>query len=268
MSDEQTRIVCDVPIHPPTGPNFNMLERKNSVLELLLSVDGITNADIPQPIFLSQGTSPFASLPSDKVVFFPTSAVVSAHLVMRDGTLPGVSIIGYDGSFGRAAPHPRQFFRVIYRTLQAGYAVPISADIMQRIFKNSAVVNELHEYMMFTIQLGAAAAYCVARHNAESRIARWISAIFMRSPMKTITATHENIGDYLCIRRESVTESLRNLAVSGALENKRGSITVRNPQRLIEKCCPCYSTDKAWLDRWPTSASASQPPTAREARIG
>ena len=176
---------------------------------------------------------------------------------MQDGALPGVSMIGYDGSFGMSTFPAESVARFNYRTVQAGFAIPIPAATMRDILNETLASRILNDYLMFVIQILSAIPYCVARHSAESRVARWIGSVYVRSPTKMITVTHEFIGDFLSMRRESVTESLRSLAANGAIETSRGAITVLNPQTLIKKCCSCCATDKEWLGRWAASACLS-----------
>ena len=235
-------------------------ERFNALLNAMLLVSGKSRLHLPTPIFLPPGGDPFGRLTSREYVIYPISAVVAVSVLTTDGGMSGAALVGWDGSFGMASS-PETSFSYFYHTVQAGYAACVPVAQVLEILKSTDASGVLLEYLGFVIKEISTNPYCAARHSVESRVARWIIAVCLRSPLRDINVTHEFLGNYLCMRRESVTEALGRLVASGVIQTERGRIVVANPRALAEKACVCSYTDKAWLSRW--KALAYRPDGAR-----
>lgn len=212
----------------------------------MLVAAGDTGVRIPPPIFLANGSNPFATFKLTEFVIYPTSAVIAVSLITGELSTAGATIVGWDGSVGMATS-PNAPFRYSYHTVQPGYVTPVPIHAVRELLAQTSVSRVMLNYLAFTINTLCTSPFCVSRHRVQARVASWIAAVYLRSPLKTISVTHEFLANYLCIRRSSVTTSLSHLANEGVLELGRGSIFVKSASKLLNQSCSCCKSDKLWL---------------------
>ena len=218
----------------------------NALLQAMRVAAGETGLRIPPPVLLPNGSDPFATFPLTEFVIYPTSAVIAVSVVTGEFSTAGATIVGWDGSIG-AALSPNAPFRYSYHTVQSGYATPVQISVVREMLKNASINRVLLNYLAYTVNTLCSISYCVSRHGVRSRIASWIAAVYLRSPLKTISVTHEFLGNYLCIRRASVTTCLNQLASEGVIDIGRANITVSSARKLLRETCSCSKADKLWL---------------------
>ena len=223
-----------------------LTRQSNALLQAMLVAAGDTGVRIPPPIFLANGSNPFATFKLKEVVIYPTSAVIAVSVITSESTTAGATIVGWDGSVGMASS-PNAPFRYSYHTVQSGYVTPVPISAVREFLTKASVSRVMLNYLSFTINNLCTTPYCVSRHRVRARVASWIAAVYLRSPLKTISVTHEFLGNFLCIRRSSVTTCLSDLASEGTLELGRGIVTVRSAPKLLLESCACCKADKLWL---------------------
>lgn len=224
----------------------SIARRSNALLQAMLVAAGDTGFRIPPPIFLANGSNPFVEFSPREFVIYPTSAVITVSVITSEDYAAGATIVGWDGSLGMATS-PNAPFRYSYHTVQSGYVTPIPISVVRDLLRNANVSRVLLNYLSFTINNLCTTPYCVSRHSVRERVASWIAAVYLRSPLKAISVTHEFLGNFLCIRRASVTTCLNYLANAGVLELGRGSVTVKSAPKLLQASCSCCKADKLWL---------------------
>ena len=218
----------------------------NALLKAMLLASDETGWRIPKPILVAQASNPFAEFSPREFVIYPTSAVIAVSVVTSETSTAGATVVGWDGSLGMATS-PNAPFRYSYHTVQSGYVTPIPISVVRDLLRNANVSRVLLNYLSFTINNLCTTPYCVSRHSVRERVASWIAAVYLRSPLKEISVTHEFLGNFLCIRRASVTTCLNYLASAGVLELGRGSVTVKSAPKLLQASCSCCKADKLWL---------------------
>jgi len=218
----------------------------NALLKAMLLASDETGWRIPKPILVAQASNPFAEFSPREFVIYPTSAVIAVSVITSENSTAGATIVGWDGSLGMATS-PNAPFRYSYHTVQSGYVTPIPISVVRDLLRNANVSRVLLNYLSFTINNLCTAPHCVSRHSVRERVASWIAAVYLRSPLKAISVTHEFLGTFLCIRRASVTTCLNYLANVGVLELGRGSVTVKSALKLLQESCSCCKADKLWL---------------------
>ncbi|NDD75408.1 MAG: Crp/Fnr family transcriptional regulator [Gammaproteobacteria bacterium] len=271
MASTEEKTIDSVRQQTPSHPPRATPTCKNYLLDALLRANGLDSASLSPEIFLETGKDPFDSLKTTNFVIFPTTAVIAVLGTMQDGFLPGVAIAGFDGSAGMAPLFSDAQKAYKFKTVQQGHALAVPSSTVDLYLEVSEARETLNEYLRFFIEALSMVPHCASRHSADKRIARWLGSVYVRSPLKSITVTHEFIAGYLSLRRESVTESLGRLAATGAIELHRGIIAVRDQDLLIENCCSCGATDKQGLSRWQARArptTPSCPATTKEVCAG
>ena len=218
----------------------------NALLTAMLLASRQAGLQIPKTIFVAQASDPFAEFSVREFVIYPTSAVIAVSVITSENSTAGATIVGWDGSLGMASS-PNAPFRYSYHTVQSGYVTPIPISVVRDLLRNANVSRVLLNYLSFTINNLCTAPYCVSRHSVRERVASWIAAVYLRSPLKEISVTHEFLGNFLCSRRASVTTCLNQLASEGVIELGRAHIKVSSARKLLRETCSCSKADKLWL---------------------
>ncbi len=90
---------------------------------------------------------------------------------------------------------------------------------------------------------------CNRLHRAEARFSRWLLGIEDRLSSPDISMTQEFMSTMLGTRRTTVAEVGAELARAGAIENRRGGLTILNRKILERHACECYPILRAHFDR-------------------
>ena len=101
------------------------------------------------------------------------------------------------------------------------------------------------ESMIF--QVGQSA-ICNRFHNAKQRLARWLLMTVDRAGVRDLPLTHEFISAMVGGPRSAVTEAAAALRDSGAIDYRRGMLTIRDLERLEREACECYAAVKLLLN--------------------
>jgi CRP-like cAMP-binding protein len=93
----------------------------------------------------------------------------------------------------------------------------------------------------FQLVEGRQSLLCRSFHKVESRLARWILEQAERDerPDSALMLTQEFLAAMLAVQRPTVTRAAQTLQKSGAIDYRRGRLTLRNRPRLENLACPC-----------------------------
>jgi CRP-like cAMP-binding protein len=215
----------------------------NLILDALPPSDRVTLlARMRREVFGPQEVVVEAGQPIDRVLF-PLTAVISLLTTLSDGTAVEAATVGREGMVGVAvflqddhAPNSRAIVQL------GGVGLSISADDFRACVTGSAKLESLmYSYTRaLLLQFGQSVA-CTASHSVRQRLARWLLQTTDRVGSESVKLTQEFIADILGVRRASVTDSLRVLRRTGAIETHRGSIEIVGRARLREAACECYA---------------------------
>jgi Mn-dependent DtxR family transcriptional regulator len=77
-------------------------------------------------------------------------------------------------------------------------------------------------------------------HPVEQRCIRWLLTIRDLIAQDDIPLTHDLLASTLGVHRPTVTVVIRSLHHAGLVDEERGRIVIRDPDRLAAACCECY----------------------------
>jgi CRP-like cAMP-binding protein len=182
--------------------------------------------------------------------YFPTSAVLSAVVVMDDGHMIEVATVGNEGAvglptFADAPQSPNRVFTQI-----PGAALRIETGKLSAASAESPAVKRLmglHQEA-FLYQVSRCVA-CNGLHGVELRCARWLLMTHDRVSSDTFALTHEFLAIMLGVRRATVSDILQGLKERGFIDYTRGKITVLDRVGLESAACECYSATQAQYAR-------------------
>ncbi|HEV2641162.1 MAG TPA: helix-turn-helix domain-containing protein, partial [Candidatus Elarobacter sp.] len=83
---------------------------------------------------------------------------------------------------------------------------------------------------------------CNAKHSVLQRCARWLCMTADRVGSAQFTLTHDFLAIMLGLRRAGVSEAADTLSRIGAIEYRRGLVTVLDKALLEGAACECYQT--------------------------
>ncbi len=174
-------------------------------------------------------------------VCFPTHGAVSEVEEGRDGGSAEVTVVGYEGISPVEALldlDGEQFRRVIQVNAR-GLAIPFAA--LRRLRDEDPSVHRLiHRYAGARLRAAGITIGCNARHDAPSRLARWLLRISDRVGGGHFELTHETIALMLGVRRPTVTRAIADLAAAGAIAPERQGVRIVDRGRLESLTCSCY----------------------------
>ena len=174
-------------------------------------------------------------------VFFPINGVLSLVGTTAAGGTVEVAIIGPEGmaSVSAALGRVRLPFRIVAQIEGHAWRLPTSAVTKQ--LKECAVLHErLLDYSQSVIGQVGQSAICNRFHNAKQRLARWLLMTADRAGSRELPLTHEFISYMVGGPRSAVTEAAAALRASGAIDYRRGLLTIRSMPRLRQQACECY----------------------------
>ena len=182
--------------------------------------------------------------------YFPATAVVSLHYVMRDGTSAEVASVGNEGMLGifLALGGDRTTSRAAIQI--AGDAFAIAAPALEKARRRAPGLQRLLlRYTQALIAQMTQTAGCIRHHSIEQQLARWLLLALDRMPDADVVMTQEHIALMLGVRRESITEAAQTLKSRGLIRYQRGCITVLDRHGLSDHVCECYGVVKTEFDR-------------------
>ncbi len=199
---------------------------------------------------LSLGEALYESGDFARHVYFPTDSIVSLLYVMEDGDSAEISVVGNEGIVGIAVFMGGESTPSRAIVQSAGYAYRLPGERLTEEFNRDADLRLLMlRYTHALITQMAQTAVCNRHHSIDQQLCRWILLSLDRLPGNQLNMTQELIANMLGVRREGVTHAAGKLQDAGAIEYKRGVITVLDRPKLERLCCECYSVVKKETDR-------------------
>jgi len=95
----------------------------------------------------------------------------------------------------------------------------------------------------------AQTAACNRLHSVEQRLARWLLLSHDRVEGDEFELTQEFMSRMLGVRRAGVSVAANQLREIGAIDYRRGNVSVLNRTVLEGICCECYQLVKDEYDR-------------------
>jgi CRP-like cAMP-binding protein len=174
-------------------------------------------------------------------VYFPMQGVLSLVGTTTEGSTVEVACVGNEGVASLSSVLGTNLMPFRIMTQVPGLAVRVPAEVVSDLIVNC---GDLHRRLLtYTNQLIAQvvqSAVCNRFHNAKQRLARWLLMTADRADSRDLPLTHEFISYMVGGPRSAVTEAASELRESGAIDYRRGLITIRSDSKLREQSCECY----------------------------
>jgi CRP-like cAMP-binding protein len=180
--------------------------------------------------------------------YFPTTAIVSLHYVVKSGQSAEVAGVGNEGVIGVSlflGGNTTTTSAVVYT---AGYAYRLKrAQLLQEFNRGGPTCRLLLRYTQALIAQLAQNAACNRHHGVDQQLCRWLLGTLDRIPTGQLVMTQELIASLLGVRREGITEAAGQLQLAGFIRYRRGHISVLERSGLETRACECYGMlKKEW----------------------
>jgi CRP-like cAMP-binding protein len=183
-------------------------------------------------------------------VYFPIDCIVSLLYVMEDGASAEISVVGNEGLIGIALFMGGESTpsRAIVQSGGSAYRLP-GQRLKDEFDRHGELLVLMLRYTQALITQMAQTAVCNRHHSIYQQLCRWLLLSLDRLASNRLVMTQELIANMLGVRREGVTEAAGRLQEVGAIEYRRGHITVLDRQLLESLCCECYAVVRRETDR-------------------
>jgi CRP-like cAMP-binding protein len=176
-------------------------------------------------------------------VYFPTNAIVSLVVSLSSGEITETGMVGRDGIVGAAAAMDGKIAMNRAIVQLAGEALVCDASVFKSfVMQNLGVLSVLFHHEQTVCAQAQQSVACMASHQVEARLARWLLRSRDLTDSTTLLFTQEFISEMLGVRRSSVSTVAHTLQNAGMIECSRGKIKILNIEALQETACECYET--------------------------
>lgn len=183
-------------------------------------------------------------------VYFPINCIVSLLYVMEDGASAEISVVGNEGLIGIALFMGGESTPSQAIVQSAGIAYRLAGPRLKEEFdRHGELLVLMLRYTQALITQMAQTAVCNRHHTIYQQLCRWLLLSLDRLDGNNLVMTQELIANMLGVRREGVTEAAGRLQELGAIDYRRGHITVLDRPLLESLCCECYSVVRKETDR-------------------
>lgn len=182
-------------------------------------------------------------------VYFPETCVLSV-LAQAESVSPiEVGMIGFEGMsdqplrYGDTSP-----MRCVVQVPGMAHRLPARLFAKHLQDLPSLVDVTLRYKETLTIQF----AFTALSHGSftiEQRLARWLLMSHDRGQRETIPLVHEFMAAMLAVRRAGVTRAVHDLEGAGAIRASRGTITIRDRDKLISIAAGSYGVPEGEYER-------------------
>ena len=223
----------------PTPP------RQNQLLRALPDADWQRWQPLLEWVDMPLGQVLYDSGREHSHVYFPTTAIVSLHYLLENGSTAEFAVVGAEGVVGISlfmggGSTPS---RAVVQS--AGQGWRLRASVIQEEFERSkSVLQLLLRYTQALITQMAQKAVCNRHHSLDQQLCRFLLLSLDRVQGDDLVLTQELIANMLGVRREGVTEAALKLQRKDVLRYARGRITVLNRHALEQGSCECYAVVK------------------------
>ena len=217
------------------------IARRNALLAALPDAELANMAREMERVDLEIRDTLFEANRPIRDVYFPIDGICSLVGTVASGQPVEVATVGWEGFVGLplflgAKRTPTEAFCQV-----AGAALRMPARAFLHSVKTSPALQEvLHRYTQAMFTLLAQGSVCNRAHSVVERCARWLLLSHDRVGSDSFQLTQEFLAQMLGVRRASVSEAAGALQRKGAIEYRRGRLTIRDRQALEALSCECY----------------------------
>lgn len=176
-------------------------------------------------------------------VYFPTSAIVSLVVALSTGEMVEAAMVGRDGLVGASSALDGRISlsRAIVQIAGESFICEVNA-LKGAALQSHTFLAKLIRHEQTVYSQAQQSTACMAAHDVEARLCRWLLRARDLSASDTLLFTQEFLAEMLGVRRTSVTTTAHTIQRAGIIKYSRGKIQILDLEGLREAACECYAT--------------------------
>jgi CRP-like cAMP-binding protein len=223
---------------------------QNAILSSLAESDAAALRPHLKTAHLDQKRVLFEAGDTIKYVYFPTTAVISLVVTLSTGETTESAMVGRDGGVG-LAPALDGRIALCRAVVQLG-GDAMTCDISSFrdvVMRSETLISTVIRYEQAVFSQAQQSTACMANHEVESRLCRWLLRARDLSGSDELAFTQEFLAEMLGVRRTSVTTVAHTLQAAGMVKYTRGKIHIVDVEGLRDTACECYETVRDQYDQ-------------------
>lgn len=194
-----------------------------------------------EPVALTSGEVLYEPGERIRHVYFPNDGQVSLLMVVADGKVLEVGLVGREGMVGIPLALGAEASPIRALVQGAGSALRMKAgSFLEALGRCLPLQRELHRYAYAKLVQARQTAACNRFHPVEARLARCLLMTRDRVRSDQFHLTHEFLARTLGIRRVGVTNAATALQRRKLISYRRGNIRILDRKGLKAASCVCY----------------------------
>jgi len=174
-------------------------------------------------------------------VYFPTTCVLSAVTIMKEGTSVEIGTIGHEGVGGvQTALHMRRVPGEMICQVEGDSYVMDADSFEQAVELMPGLRSAVYRYLQSLMNLMGQSIACNRLHGLLERCARWLLMTRDRAGSDSFYLTQEYLAYMLGVRRSGVSIAAGTLAQAGLIRYRRGNMAILDREGLEAASCECY----------------------------
>jgi CRP-like cAMP-binding protein len=178
-------------------------------------------------------------------VDFPIDAVLSVVALLLNGDSVEVGTVGCEGFVETdAALDSPVSSRTAFCQVRGRVGRMSIAHFDRRMSESRPFARLMRHNVRASLFSTQQFVACNVKHSVLQRCARWLAMTADRVGSDQFTLTHDFLSIMLGVRRAGVSEAADTLHRLGAIEYRRGVVTILDPPLLAGAACECYEACK------------------------
>jgi CRP-like cAMP-binding protein len=227
-----------------------MVETANVILDGLDAEEASALQAVAREVPLERGAVIADAGEPSPYLYFPIQGVLSLVGTTAGGATVEVAVVGNEGVASVSAALGGDWLPYRIVTQIPGRAIRVPTELVSSMLRDCGGLHgRLLDYAHQMIAQVAQSAVCNRFHNAKQRLARWLLMTADRAGTNELPLTHEFISSMVGGPRSAVTEAAAELRESGAIDYRRGLVTILSPEKLRAQSCECYDVTNGRVRR-------------------
>lgn len=181
-------------------------------------------------------------------LYFPATCIVARIYELRSGITRRVSMTGNEGVTDIFLLLGCDSTAATVIVQNPGYGYRIKAKILKQEFEAAGPLQQLLLRFSQALLRQTEQTAVEACQSVEQKLCRFFLMILDRLATDSIAMTHEFVSNMLGVRRESVSVAAHVLQLEGAIQYRRGHITLLNRKVMEDRVSEGYAVLKKEYD--------------------
>ena len=184
-------------------------------------------------------------------LYFPAGCVLNIQGELADGSTAELTAVSCNGFLGASALIGVRLPWGVVTAVHGGQLARVRRAAATTILRRAPhVLDEMLRYVVFSLHLMSMSVVCQRHHSLDQRLARWLSCMTFLTNDSRFDITHDQLGRFLGVRREGISETMKQFECAGLVASSRGHVDVIDSARLRQRSCGCIDEGREMFMRF------------------